>query len=685
MRQNLRAVGAAIAMLASAIGPSAAEEGMWTFDNFPAARMAADMGWAPDEAWLSRVMAGTARLPGCSASNVSAEGLVLTNHHCVIACVQALSSAQANYIEAGFMARARTEERRCPNVSISVLTGITDVTARIDTATAGVAPDAFVRARNGEIARIEGACSSGDIRCEVVTLYQGGRYALYRYRRYDDVRLVFAPEHGMAAFGGDADNFHFPRYCIDFAFLRLYNSGAPALTPVHLSMRFTSLGEGDIVLTAGNPGTTSRLRTAAELAFERDVNLPWRLSMLSQQRDRLIAFSRQGPEQDRIASGALQSVGNSFKALSGRRQALADASGFARVTAREADLQARVRRNLASRREVGDAWGEVARAQSAYRGFHLAHQLLEARAGERSDLFGWARDIVRGGAERDKPDAERIPRFTDARLASVVQGLRAERPIAPAFEELHLGFWLSKLREQLGDNPAARRVFGGEDPEVLAARLSPSRLADPMYRMHLWDGGAAAVAASDDPMIVFVRAWDADARALRARFIAEVEGPVARAQERIARARFRAFGDSQYPDATFSPRVSYGRVTGWTEPSGAIGAYTRLGGLYERATGVPPFALSQRWIEARARLDPDTIFNLSSSNDIISGNSGSPLLDREGRVVGVAFDGNIHSLGGEYFYDGAFNRNVTVAATLIRVALVQVYGMDALVAELEGG
>jgi hypothetical protein len=239
------------------------------------------------------------------------------------------------------------------------------------------------------------------------------------------------------------------------------------------------------------------------------------------------------------------------------------------------------------------------------------------------------------------------------------------------------------VREQLPDNPAVRRVLGDESPEALAARLSLSRLSDPAYRMQLWDGGGAAVAASDDPMIVFVRAWDADARALRARSVAEVEGPVARAQERIARARFRAFGEGQYPDATFSPRVSYGRVEGWTEPSGTVGAFTRLGGLYGRATGAPSFVLSQRWIDARARLDSETIFNLASSNDIISGNSGSPLLDREGRVVGVAFDGNIHSLGGEYFYDGALNRNVTVAATLIRVALAQVYGMDALVAELE--
>jgi hypothetical protein len=685
MRSTLRAAIAGLCVSVVASASARAEEGMWTFDNFPTARMQSELGWAPDQAWLDRVMAGTARIPGCSASNVSANGLVLTNHHCVIACVVALSSAQANYVSDGFMARGRAEERRCPNMSASVLQGIEDVTARIDAATATAPPELFARTRDAEISRIEGACTQGTTRCEVVTLYQGGRYSLYRYRRYDDVRLVFAPEHDMAAFGGDPDNFNFPRYCVDFAFLRVYEGDAPAQTPNHLSMRFTPLEEGEIVLSAGNPGTTSRLRTSAELAFERDVNLPWRLAMLAEQRGRLIAFSQLGSNQARIAASALQSVENSFKALSGRRQALADASGFARVAARENDLQTRVRRNRASAREVGDAWGEIERATATYRGFHLQHQFLEARAGSGSDLFGWARDIVRGAAEREKPDSERMPRFTDARVASVVNGLRAPRPVELAFEELNLSFWLSKLREYLTvDNEATRRVLGGESPEALAARLSRSRLADPAYRMQLWEGGAAAVAASDDPMIVFVRSWDSEARAVRQRFVAEVEGPVARAQERIARARFRAFGEAQYPDATSSPRVSYGRVAGWTEAGTSIAPFTRVAGLYARATGAEPFRLTQRWIDARPRLDPNTIFNISSTNDIIGGNSGSPLLDREGRVVGALFDGNIHSLGGEYFYDGALNRAVTVSAPIMLASLREVYAMPFLAHELEG-
>jgi len=686
MRGKLRAAAAAMGILACATAPASSEEGMWTFDNFPAERMRAEMGWAPDQAWLDRVMAGTARLPGCSASNVSGQGLVLTNHHCVISCVTALSTAQANYIEDGFMARAREEERRCPNMSIQVLTGISDVTQQIDAATAGAAAEAFAETRNAEIARIEGACTSGTQRCEVVTLYQGGRYSLYTYKRYDDVRLVFAPEHRMAAFGGDPDNFNFPRYCVDFSFLRLYENGAPAATPNHLSMRFDPVTEDEIVLIAGNPGRTSRLRTTAELAFERDFNLRWQIASLAEIRGRLIAYSAQNPDQARIASSALQSVENSFKGLSGRRQALADASGFARVAATEQDLQTRVRRNRASQREVGDAWGEIARAQNVYRGMFYRYQYLESIAGQRSLLFGWARDLVRGAAERQKPNGERIPRYTEARLATVEQGLRAERPVTPNFEELHLAFWLSKMRENLTvDDPAVRRILGSESPEALARRLSQSRLADPAYRMQLWEGGAEAIAASDDPMIVFVRSWDDEARAVRTQFVEQVEGPIARAHERIARARFRAFGEGRYPDATFSPRISYGRVRGWTEPGGrVIAPFTYVEGLYQRATGSPPFVLSQPWIDARSRLDAGTVFNVSTTTDVIGGNSGSPLLDREGRVVGAVFDGNIHSLGGEYFYDGELNRSVTVSSTIIRAALADVYGMQTLLAELEG-
>ncbi len=687
MRQNLRAAAAVIGIFGLTAAPAArAEEGMWTFDNFPADRMRAEMDWAPDQPWLDRAMVGTARLPGCSASNVSEAGLVLTNHHCVISCVTAVSTTETNYIEYGFMAPVREEERRCPNMLVDVLTSISDVTANIETATAGVAAEGFARARDGEIARLTGACASARERCEVVTLYQGGRYGLYRYHTYSDVRLAFAPEHGMASFGGDTDNFNFPRYCLDFALLRLYEDGRPAATPNHLDMRFTPLAEGEIVLVTGNPGRTSRLRTSAELAFERDVSLPWQVASLTDLHQELVVYSALGPDQSRIASGMLQDVENSVKGLSGRRQALADPAGFAHVAAREADLQMRVRRNRAATRDAGDAWAEIERAQTAYRSQFFRYQYLELRAGERSQLFAWARDLVRGAAEREKPDAERLARFAEARLPVMARALRANRPVTPDFEALHLAFWLTQTREHLPANdPAVGRIFGDETAATLAERLSHSRLTDPAYRAQLWIGGAAAIAQSDDPMIVFVRNWDVDARAVRESYVTQVEAPVARAQERIARARFRAFGETDYPDATFSPRITYGRVIGWSEPGGrVVGPFTHTEGLYERASGGAPFVLSQRWIDAHARLDPRGIFNVATSTDVIGGNSGSPLLDREGDVVGAVFDSNVHALGGEYFYDGALNRSVTVSATIIRTALSDVYGMHALVAELEG-
>lgn len=677
MHSWMRAAVAALSCFAFASTPAIGEEGMWTFDNFPTARMRAQLGWAPDQAWLDRVMVGTARLPGCSGSNVSSQGLMLTNHHCAIACIRALSTAEQDYLANGFTARTREDERRCAGMSMVLLQGITDVTQRIETATSGVAPDAFAQARDAEIVRIRAMCPRG-FACEVVTLYGGARFALYRYKRYDDVRLVFAPEHAMAAFGGAADNFNFPRYCLDVAFLRVYENGAPVSTPRHLRMRWTPIEADEIALVAGNPGFTSRLLTTGELTFQRDFVLPWRLESLRAARTRMQRFAALSPDNARSVADVLQTTENSLKMYEGRLAALRDEASFQRAVAAETDLRTRVRRNQAATREVGDAWGETQRAETAYRSFFYQHQYLEAGAGAGSDLFTWARDLVRGAEERTKPNAERLARYSDARIGLVEQTLRADRPVDRGLEQVNLAIWLEGLRTRLGSAPAVQRVLGGAQPEDLATYLTQSHLDDPEVRMALWRGGAEAIAASTDPMITFVRSWDADARAARARYVRDVETPVALAHERIARARFRAFGLDHYPDATFTPRLSYGRVTGWTEASGrAVAPFTQLSGLYEQP-GVTP-----RWIEARPRLDAATLYNVTSSNDIISGNSGSPLLDREGRVIGVAFDGNLHSLGGEYFYDGNLNRMVSVTSTAMRAALAEVYDMDALVAEME--
>ncbi|MDX2274987.1 MAG: S46 family peptidase [Hyphomonadaceae bacterium] len=654
-----------------------AEEGMWTFDNFPTARMRAEMDWAPDQVWLDRAMQATVRLPTCSGVNVSAEGLVLTNQHCVVACLNQLSTPENNYFVSGFAARARAQEARCPGLSVQVLESIADVTERVETAAAGAGERPFAQVRDGEIARIEAECSSGALRCEVATLYEGARYALYRYRRYDDVRMVFAPEYAMAQFGGDAQNFQFPRTCIDFAVLRLYQNGRPVATPAHLDVRITPPLAEEIVLVSGNPGFTSRLKTLAEIEFDRDVYAPWREAALNDARARISAYAGRGSDHARIAADTLETVANDAEAYEGRRAALSDAAGVARVRARQEDLQARVARNQAAQREVGDAWGEIARAQARYRPFFFAHQYAEARAGERSLLFAWAREIVRGAAERAKPEDERLQRYAPPQLARIDAFVRGARPVRADWEELNLAIWLNQLDRYVRPENAAlaSKILGEEAPDALAARLAGSRLADPVYRAQLWAGGAAAVAASDDPLIVFVRNWDGDARALAARYRDDVEAPMARAHERIGRVRFRAFEETMYPEASFSPRISYGRVLGWSEGGGEIGPFTRLSDLLRASNA----QVTPVW--RRAQLDPDIVVNFTTSTDIISGNSGSGLLDRDGRVVGVVFDGNIHALGGEYYYDPARNRTVSVSSQMIAAALT-VYGMGGLLEEL---
>jgi hypothetical protein len=454
---------------------------MWTFDDFPTARVRDEYGWGPDQAWLDRVRLGSVRLEGgCSASSVSAEGLVQTNHHCVVDCVQNFSRPGENVVITGFRAGARNEERRCEGMAAQVLTAITDVTQRIAQATAGASAQNFTRMRDAEISRIESACRQGapDKRCQVVKLYQGGQYKLYEYKRYNDIRVVFAPELNAAFFGGDPDNFNFPRYCLDAAYVRLYENNRPASTPNYLRWRSTSLEEGELVFISGNPGTTSRLLTTSQLAFQRDHFLPWRLAYLSELRGRLLAYSALGDEQRRIASDTMFGVENSFKALTGRRQALVDPEGFGSVARRENELRERVRRNRSLSREVGGAWEEIAAAQETHRGFYLAHQFAEPRLGAGAELLSWARFIVRGGVERQKPDAERLPNFTEARIANIESYLLAETPVDAALDEILISFWLSKMREALtADDPLVRKLLGRENPEDHVSPISQSASA----------------------------------------------------------------------------------------------------------------------------------------------------------------------------------------------------------------
>lgn len=684
MKHVAPALIAAFCMLAL---PARADEGMWTFDNFPAATVKQKYGVGIDQAWLDRVRGAAVRLSsGCSASIVTRDGLVLTNHHCVRSCAQNLSTADRDYVKDGFSAATRGEERLCSGMQAEVLESIADVTARVTAASGGKDGQGFVKARDAAIAAIEKEACTGreaQYRCQVIPLYQGGQYKLYTYRKYADVRLVFAPELQQAFFGGDPDNFNFPRYALDFAFVRLYENGRPIAARAPLAWRDSAPKDGEPVFVVGNPGSTQRLLTAAQLETLRDLALPNTLVLFSELRGRLVRYAEEGPEQSRIADHLLFGIENSFKVYSGQQKALVDPGLIAAKRKAEAELQAQVKARPELAAQVGDPWSEIARAQTARRALYMPYSFMELRGGFGSDLFSYARRLVRAAAEREKPDGERLPEYTDSRLPLVQKQLLDDEPVYPELEKLALSFWLSKLREYMtADDPATRTFLGKDSPETLAARLAASKLGDAALRKRLWDGGMAAIRASDDPMIRYVLATDAASRAARNDYENRVTGPTDRAAERIARARFAILGDSTYPDATFSLRISYGAVKGWTDNGRTTGAFTTWPGLWDRATGQPPFDLSPRWVSAKDKAPPGTVFNFVSDNDIIGGNSGSPIIDANGAVIGAIFDGNIQSLGGAFGFDGRVNRAVSVATSAITAALEKVYGNTALVAEL---
>ncbi|HMI96422.1 MAG TPA: S46 family peptidase [Micropepsaceae bacterium] len=675
------------ALLACASVPALADEGMWTFDNFPAAAVKQKYGVTVDQKWLNHVRASAVRLAGgCSASVVSPNGLVLTNHHCIAGCAQNLSAPEHDYVKNGFFTARLEDEQQCPGTQAEILQTIGDVTTTISAATKGKSDADFARARNGAIANVEKqACTGREAthRCQVITLYDGGQYKLYTYRKYSDVRLAFAVEFDTAFFGGDPDNFNFPRYDLDFSFLRLYENGKPVATPEHLTWNASAPKDGEPVFVAGNPGGTDRQLTEAQLTTLRDVTQPFSLILGSELRGRYTRFAEESAEHARIANRDLFGLENGLKSLRGQHEALLQPSLFDDKRKADAALKAKVDSDPKLKAEIGDPWAEIARAQTERIALAKPYNFLEGRAGYGSTLFRYARTLVRAAQERAKPNGERFREYADARLPLVEKTLLDRQPVETDLEQLKLEFWFTKLREEMtADAPETALVLGKDSPENLSRALIASKLADPTLRKQLWEGGAAAIRASNDPMIRFVLRIDDAARAVRKAFEERVEGPTDRASERVAKARFAVYGTSVYPDATFSLRLSYGKVAGWAEPGRAIPPFTNFGGLFARATGQPPFQLAPRWVDAKGKVDDKTVFNISSDNDIIGGNSGSPLINAKGEVIGAIFDGNIHSLGGEYFFDPKVNRTVSVSTAAMTEALIKVYGRNALVAEL---
>ena len=679
---------AALAVMAWA-GGAGADEGMWTLDNPPSAQIEKAYGVKVTQQWLDKVRLGSVRLAGgCSGSFVSDQGLVMSNHHCIRDCVQELSTPQEDLMAAGFMARSTAEERKCGGIEINQLVEIKDVTPEVEQAVAGKSGAAFNDARRAKLSELEKACAAGDAatRCDVVTLYQGGRYNLYKYRRFQDVRLVFAPEWDVAAFGGDPDNFNFPRYTLDMGLLRVYGAdGKPAKTPDHFKWSKAGAKDGEPVFVTGHPGGTSRQRTLAQLAYFRDYFAPMYLQWAQEKRGRLIEFSRRGAEEERQALEVLNSLENGIKVWRGRQQALADAAFLAKKQSEEADLRGAIAANPELKAAVGDAYEQIAKAVEVNKALMLRASLLETGRGFDSDLARHARRLVRAAEERTKPNAERLREYSDARLPALQQTIANPAPVESLMEVATLSFSLEKIRAEFGmDDPLVKQIFGKKSPLQLAEELvKTSKLGDPAVRMALYEGGKAAVDASDDPMIRLMKAVDGEARAVRKRLEEEVDAPIEAAQARIAKARFAVYGDKVYPDATFSLRLSYGAIKGWTEPDGRqVTPFTTFAGLYDRATGADPFQLPPSFEKARSKVKLDTPYNGVSTNDIIGGNSGSPLLNKDAQVVGLVFDGNIHSLAGEYGYDGTRNRTVFVDSRGMAEALRSFYGADHILKEL---
>ena len=686
--QLMRTVLALLVLCFAAAMSARADEGMWTVDNFPADRVEKAYGFRPTQEWLDKVRLSAVRLAGgCSASFVSPRGLVQTNHHCASRCIENLSRKGTDYLKLGFYAKEAKDEVACPGVEVNQLTAISDTTLRVKAALDGKDGAELTAAKKAVEADITRECAGGDglVRCDIVELYRGGVYNLYKYRRYQDVRLVFAPEQAIAFFGGDPDNFEFPRYDLDVTYLRVYADGAPIDTAAnYFKYAKSDVASGDLVFTAGHPGSTRRQNTVAELEFARDVNLPRGLFHDSELRGLVTEFSTKGEEQARIATGLLFGLENSLKGTKGRFEALVASDIIKRRTESERELRAKVDADPDLNAKYGDAWDRVKSVLAYWRPRRDAFAFIQGRQGLSSRLFGHALTLARYPVELAKHDGTRLPGFTEAGLPSLRQSIGAKAPIYPELEKLTLAFSLTKLREVLGpDHAFVKKVLAAKSPSQVARELiDGTRLGDEAFRTRLMNGEIPENERNADTMLSFALHLDEDLRLSRSEFEDNVSTPLIKEESRIAAARFAVYGTSEYPDATFSLRVSFGSVRGYEQNATTIEPITRFAGLFERATGADPYKLPEKWLAAKSALDPDQAMNFVSTNDIIGGNSGSPVINRHAEIVGLIFDGNAQSLGGDYGYNAPDNRAVSVSVGAMRAALRTVYGADRIVAEL---
>ena len=685
MRGKLWLLGLAI-LLVTALA-ARADEGMWTFNDFPKQLVQQRYAFTPSDAWLDHVRLSSVRFNnGGSGAFVSPHGLVMTNHHVGSDCIHELGSAAHDYMAEGFYAPAREQEARCPSLELNVLVGIEEVTAAVN---AGVKPgmDAATRyaAQKAAMSRLEKECAERTgLRCDVVTLYEGGVFSLYRYKKYTDVRLVFAPEADIAFYGGDPDNFTYPRYDLDISFFRVYENDRPARTEHYLVWNSRGIAEGDLVFVPGNPGSTNRQQTMTQVELLRDVVHPLLLKTVRARLVVLREFSARGAEEARIARDKIFTYENGVKVYAGLQAGLLDPAFMAKRAAVEKALRERVAADPKMQKEFGGAWDAIAAAEKKFAQFYAEYRLFGFGL-RQSQLYAFARDLVRLPVELAKPNDQRLREYRDSALDSLKQELFSEAPVYGALGKLMLAQVFTEMRDTLGlSDPVVKQILAGRTPaEAAEAYVSGSKLHSAAERKRLFEGGQKAIDASTDTMIALARLVDPRARELRKRNEDEVQAVERANGTLLARALFAVRGTEIYPEATFTLRLSFGVVKGYVDEGRPRRWYTTFCGLYENSVGIAPYKLPQRWLDKKAALDLDTPFNFVATPDITGGNSGSPAVNRNGELVGIVFDGNLQQIPNDFLYGDEQARTVAVHAAAILEALRKVYAADGVLRELK--